>query len=294
MEGILVNSKAGTTSVLRKIVLRERPTNFLDAREFLKCLYQAMKSEMKGYSYRQFAEDLGFGHTNYLHLIVTGQRPISIKAASRMVESMELRAVDRDYFKTLVEYSRAREAHKREEFFGKLVKLKRTALPATLDRDMLEYLSEWHHAVIREMVLLPDFNADPAWISAKLHPFISLEQAEQSLELLKKIGYVELDEVSGRYIIKETNLWTGPFVLSMAVTRYHQKMIEISLDSLTRVPEEQRDYSAATIAISEVDFLDIKTRLQAFGREILEKSAECKNPDRICQVNMQLFTLTKQ
>lgn len=267
---------------------------FLSAVEYLKKVFEHVKKRAGTYSYREFSADLGFGATNYLHLICTGKRPLSAKAALRMEEFLGLASNASHYFVTLAKYQNARRASERETLFETLVALKSKTLSNTLSRDQLEYFSEWYHPVVRELVTLPDFQPTGEWISSRILPRITPDQGRRSLELLERIGFLKRDPETGAWSQSAARVSTPHGAQAMALIRYHQKMIDLGKESITRVKSARRDISALTLTVSESLAQEIKEDIQAFKKAVLEKAESSATAgESIYQLNIQLFPVTE-
>ena len=266
--------------------------DFLSGVEFLKKLYLFKKSNSSKYSYRAFAAELGFGNSNYLHLICTGQRALSGKAALQIAQNLDLSARESRYLEVLAKYESAKDSKDREILFEEILTLKGRQLETSLSKSQLTYFSEWHHATIREMVRLPDFQNNPAWIVERIHPPLTLEKARQSWELLLELGYVAWSEEKEKWQQTEQNVVVPAGASNVAVIRYHQKMAELGKESITRTKSKYRDISAMSIPVDERLLFEIKEELTILKTRILEKSDAVQNSTEIYQLNLQLFPLT--
>jgi uncharacterized protein (TIGR02147 family) len=279
-----------TKADIRRVAEKIAPSSFLDAREYLAAVYQQLKQHFGQYSYVRFTEDMGFGACNAMHLIIHGQRPLTSKGALKIAVNLGLTGVERKYFLNLVA---AQQGEDREEAFDKLVELKTKALPTALDRRQLEFYNHWYNAAILELLSLPDASDDPAWLSARLTPSVPPTKVDNALKLLVKLGHVVKDKDKGRLVPSEAVLTTGNEVLGMAVMRYHQQMIALAKDSLTDVAPLERDISAVTIAVPAARTAELKAKIQAFRKDLLEFSKACTGSDEIVQINIQLFPLAR-
>ena len=267
-------------------------TDHLDYRDYLRAVYTWLKGHQERYSYLQFADDLGFSKTNVMHLIVVGKRPLTSKAADRVVQALELRGIERRYLETLVAYSNSRKPTEREELFQELITIKNRTLKSALEKSQLEYFSEWYHPIIREMMLLPEFSSDPDWLAAKVTPRIRPEQARKSIELLEKLGLAQFDAKKRRHVQTANQITTGDEISSLAVIRYHQRMIELGKESITAIDELERDISAITVSISPETAQKMKREIQAFRKRLLAMADEGKDPNAVYQLNLQFFPIT--
>lgn len=265
------------------------PTSYLDYKPYLSSLFGAIKRDLGKYTYHQFAEDLGFAPTNIAHQFIRGHRKLSLKAAKTIVKSLELKGAERRYFEYMVDYCNVANPQKREELFQKMLQEKAQILSSEQDKAWLDYLSEWYHPVIRELVGLAGFQSDPQWISDQIQPRIRPEQAKKSLELLETLGFIRFDAESHQFRQTQKELSTGHEVRGIGFTRYHQKMIEMGRESLANIPARWRDISATTFSVDEQTFRKIKSLVHEFNARVLSEVRDCPNPDRIFQMNVQLF-----
>lgn len=279
---------------LKKLAAGFFPARSIDVVDFLKHLYTNLKNSDEGYSYRQFSEDLGFGFTNYLHLVVQRRRMLTQKAAQKICEALELRGVVKQQFLAMVRYGRARLNRERDEALQALVDLKARTLQSALDRAQLTYFSAWYHPVVREMVTLPQFDQSPQWIAKHIFPPISVEEARESLTLLEKIGYIRWDDTDARYVTTTEHIRTPAEVLGLGVIKYHHEMLDRARASIATVKPAERDISAVTITLDESLIPEVKLELQNFRKRMLDKSSESKNPSRVYQMNFQFFPMTKE
>jgi uncharacterized protein (TIGR02147 family) len=280
------------TVALKDAAASQKVYEFLRPSDYLKAVYLYIKKHSPRYSYRKFADELGYGPSNYMHLICTGQRKLTLKAAKELSTALSLRGDDRRYFELLVTHECTTSPNKKEELFSELIDIKHKTLPSVVERDMLEYLSEWYYPVVRELANYPEFKADPEWIAGKVSPPISMKQASEALELLLRIGFLVPLENSDKLVPKDVHITTGSLVRSMSVTRYHQVMIELARTALTSVKSQARDFQAITLPVSETLLHEMKTDITVFWQKLLEKSESCPEVDRIYQLNIQLFPVS--
>ncbi|HYX38529.1 MAG TPA: TIGR02147 family protein [Oligoflexus sp.] len=276
------------------VASRVSVSRFLDYREYLQAVYEAIKQEIGKYSYLNFSDDLGFSKTNVLHLIIKGRRPLTSKAALKIADMLQLHGKDRKYFEDLVAYHNSRDSMQRELLFQELVELKAKEVKsedALLAQ--LEFFTEWFHSAIYELSFTNVFTSDPKQLAAMLTPRIRPEQARKSLELLQRLGLVTRDEDSGSYTPTQTRISTGDEIASLAITRYHQKMIELGKESLTAIQPQSRDVSSVSIAIPSSLLPEVKKEISLFRKKLLNMAEQASNADVVYQTNIQFFPLSR-
>ncbi len=281
------------SDLLAKTSSSVAPSGYLDYRLYLKAVFEAVKQQLGSYSYRAFAEDLGFGPTTVMHQIVSGYRPLTLKAAQRVAGPLGLKSIERRFFLALVEHGNTKLAAKRDELFKRLLELKGETLAEELDKDRLEYFSAWWHPVIRELVGARGFKDDPDWIAKKIAPRLRPEQAKESLALLDRLGLIERDAETGKLRQTQKRISTGHRIKGMAIAGFHREMIDLAREALTRVPAQRRDVSALTVCVDEATAQRLKAMIHAFQLQLLDEAEKATDGDEVYQVNIQLFPFTE-
>ncbi|MCB0392465.1 MAG: DUF4423 domain-containing protein, partial [Bdellovibrionales bacterium] len=157
----------------------------------------------------------------------------------------------------------------------------------------MNYYARWFNIVIREMVGLKNFKEEENWIANQFNPPLTESEVRESLINLEKLGLIVRNS-KGRLELNNLSLNTNNEVYSSLVALYHKKMLELASNSIDKVPREERELSALCLPVSEVTAKKIKKKIQEFREELLMIVAEDKNAERVYQVNMQLFPLTKK
>ncbi len=280
-------------SEFHKIALEIKPSRFIDYKNYLKEMYLHAKQHFGRYSYIKFTEELGLGHCNAMYLIIHGKRPLTLKAAKRIVQALGLVGIERQYFLKLVEVSKVTDPAERDKAFDALLQVKSRALPRDIDKDHLKFYTEWYHGAILELLGQRHSSGDPEWLAKTLIPRITPTKAQQSLELLEKIGFVKHDSDTNRLVPSQEHISTGPEVIGMAVISYHQQMIQLAKESLTRIDPFDRNISSVTISLNRAEQELLKQKMDEFRREIIGMSEESAADKDVMQVNLQMFPLAK-
>ena len=274
-------------------LIKVKPSQFLDYKEYLSALFQFGKNTNPNYSYVRFSAEIGLGQGNVAWLIVNDQRRITNNTMYKIIEALELKGYERQYFQTLVAYTNAKEPKKIDALLQKLVYLKSRCLENTTDEQVLKFYSHWYHAIIFEMVGMQKFSSDPEWIRKKLNFSLSEKEVLGSLKVLEDLGLIAFDTEKGRHIKLKKDFETASEVQVLGVMQFHKKMIELGKASIDQLPREQRDIGAVTLAVTPEGRLLIKQEVQAFRRYLMFLGSQFVEPSEIVQVNIQAFTLTQ-
>ncbi len=287
MEGGEVNK-----TELRKIAHDIKITDYIDYRMWMKAIYLEAKHREKSYSYAKMSSDLGLGSSN-AHLVVTGKRDLTAKTGSKVADALKLGSLHRQYFIKLIEYTRAKDAVDRDVFFQELLKIKSKQLPNEIEKQKLQFFSEWYNGAILELLRLDDAKDTPEWISENLSPKVTVPQVKRSLELLKELGYVKFQEDKNRLFPTNKTVSTGNEAAGLAIVRFHQQMLDIAKAAIDGFDYTEREISAVTLSIPHELKPEIKAEIVKLRKKLIEMSNECSNGNEIVQVNFQLFPLAR-
>jgi uncharacterized protein (TIGR02147 family) len=190
---------------------RPRPSvyAFEDYRRYLAAYYEYAKAEQYGFSFRVFSRRARIRSSNYLRLVIDGERNLSHDMAARFGEACELAGPAREFFCELVEYCQARTTQERTRMYERLVRHRAFREARKLESAQAEYHSHWYLPAIRELVRRSDFDSDPKWIARQLRPRISAAEARRALELLSELGLMQQD-AEGRLVQVTEIITTGP------------------------------------------------------------------------------------
>jgi len=265
--------------------------DYVDYRAFLRDFYRKQKDTRRPLSFRGFARRAGIRSYNYLCLVMKGERNLSPEMAVRFARGCGLGKAEADYFCELVAFGQARTAEQRNRCYERLGRFRQFRAAHKLEPAQAAYHSAWYMPAIRELVALPDFKNDPKWIASRLMPPISPAQARDALETLVTLGLLVRD---GRGRVRQADrlITTGSGPLGHHVVNFHRTMISQAAHALDHLPREERDISALTLGVSEHAFARLKERIETFRQELLQMAEIDGPPERVVQVNFQMFPLS--
>ncbi len=284
---------SGTTKKNKSEERHLSPLNYLDYKGYLTALYRARKDDTPKYSYSKFAEDLGFSANNFLSHVISGRRPLTLKAAQTIANALHLKGAEKTYFLTLVKFVNARDSIEREAHFRLLLEYKQGSVGEKLHGDQIAFYSCWHNVAISELLRLPDAPQSPEDIANALVPSIRPLDVRQSLDLLSRIGIIYWDTHHEKWRRTAKDPSTGDEVRDFAIAGFHQQMIDLGKASVTSVSSYQREISSVTILLSEEKMQRVKALVRDLERLILEEDSAAGEGLDVYQCNVQLFPLSK-
>jgi uncharacterized protein (TIGR02147 family) len=268
-------------------------SDYLDYRQFLRDFYVAQKAKSAAFSHRAFSRRAGLRSSNYLSLVMKGQRDLSSEMAPRFARACGLAKSELELFCELVAYGQAKTTEEKQRALARLARFRKFREAHHLLDEQTAYHEHWYMPAIRELVGLPGFREDPAWIAAGLEPAISERQATQALETLQRLGLLVRD-ARGRLRQAQALVTTGQGPLGHQVFAYHHAMIDLAKRALDQLPREQRDISSLTLSVGESTLAVLKQRLFELRQELLQLAELEGMPERVVQLNLQLFPLSRR
>lgn len=264
---------------------------FHDYRAFLRAFYDLNKARSTGFSLRAFSKRAQLRSSNYLKLVMDGQRNLTQEMAPRFAEACTLRGQKVEYFCSLVVFNQAKKATDRDRAFSRLSRFKRYRAVHRLDAAQANYHAHWYMPAIRELVVRRDFREDPQWVARRLMPSITPRDAERALRVLLELELLARD-ASGRLVQVDSLVQTAERPKSDHVQRYHCAMMERAAESIHTVPHQQRQIESITLCLSEARMRDLKARVESFCDEVLQEFQADADSSRVVQLNVQMFPLT--
>lgn len=263
---------------------------YRDYRRFLADIYAFKKSLRAGFSYRRFSQLAGLKSPNYLQLVIQGQRKLSEEVAEAIATALHLSADEKAYFVALVGFENAKTESGREKMQAEIFRRTKKLASREIPRAQAEVLTEWYHLLVRELVALPDFEASGEWISRRLRDLISVAEAEASLSLLEKSGF--LRQENGRYRQTEPVIDTGDAFNELQILSHHRRMLETWMRVLPRLDRDKRELGILNIPISSDKLPELKARIRRFQDEIIGWLESETAPDRIVQLGTYMIPIT--
>src|SRR6187402_3778909 len=124
-----------------------------------------------------------------------------------------------------------------------------------------------------------------------LVPTISVAEARTALSTLLDLGLLVKDN-DGQVRQPDELVTTGTGPLGHHVVNYHRAMLVRASESIDRIPREEREISSVTLCVSQNTLLGLKARIREFRRELLQLAELEGEPERVVQINFQLFPLS--
>ncbi len=264
---------------------------FIDYRKYLCDVYAERKEKNRNFSHRYIAQKVGLKSSGHFAQILQGKVNMSPALSARFVDFLGLNEREADYFEHMVYYGQAKSHSEKKRHFEKLISM-RGMKPRILDAGQYEYYSKWYYSAIRELLGQYRFNGDYRALSRRIVPNITPKEAGEAIELLEKLELIER-RADGSYERLDRIISTGYAAEALAINNLQIEMMELAKESIDRFPKGKRNLSTLTIGVSGREYERIVEELRGFRRRVLEIAGGADVPDRLYQMNFQVFPLTE-
>jgi len=161
-----------------------------------------------------------------------------------------------------------------------------------LDANHYMFYDKWYYTAVREsLAFFPLTDKNFALLGKKIVPSISEKQVENAIRLLVELKLVEKDQ-QGFY--KRTNalLSTGSDIRSLTLNNFIINNMMLAAKAINNGSKDC-NFSSVTFSVSKKDFEEIQDEIRRARRKIMEIAQYSEDPERVYQLNVQLFPMTE-
>jgi uncharacterized protein (TIGR02147 family) len=264
--------------------------SFIDYREFLKTAFQQRQAKNPAFSYRYISQKAGIKSSGFLSWVLKGKRNITSHIAADLAKILLLSKKETSYLLLLVQYNQSRRQQDKQRLFEELLRYKRGPVK-TLTEQQYEFYSQWYIAVVRELIAI--YRITDENFASLLQPAIKPSEAKKALEILCGLGLVRKGK-AGAYERVDASIESGNALRVVAVRKFQMEMMDIAKAAIERFEPAERDVSTITMSIDDETLDKIKCRLDEVRSEIVEMARAVPKPNRVYQLNVQLFPVCKK
>jgi uncharacterized protein (TIGR02147 family) len=266
---------------------------YIDFRQYLADLYKAKRSIDPGFTHAYICHQLGQPNSrSFFNNVIKGRKNLTSVFIELFIKIFGFGNDESKFFRALVNYNQAAGTDEKEFYFDQIVQLNRTPY-SLIHKDAYDYYKNWYHSTIRSLLAIIDFKDDYKTLGNALCPAITLKQARESVELLKRLGMVK-EDANGFVKPVEKVLSTGQSVQNDILQQYQVECFELGKQAIINKQNKPCTTITYTVHVSEIGYKRILSRIEQCKSEI--QSIIHKDeapPERVYQVNLQLFPKSK-
>jgi uncharacterized protein (TIGR02147 family) len=266
--------------------------DYSDYRNAIKDYYEEQKKVNPSFSFRYMSMRAGVKSSAFFKLVMEGKRNLSKTTVLQTANLMKLSKEEAAFFENLVFFNQADTIEQKNHYFEKMVETQKRNHVSIVNDNQMNYFAEWFHPVIRELVVMPWFTGDYEALAQKLKPAISAKQAEASVHLLVKLGF--LKRIGSQFVQAEPSLHAGSAVSDFLLIQYQIKLLKMAAESFDRFLPPQRMSSATTFAVSHKNLKSYIQKIRDFRSQLQELAEHEKDADQVFNLNMIFFPLSQK
>lgn len=267
--------------------------SYIDYRKFLKDYYHYEKERKPYFSFRFFSLQAGIKSPVFLKEVYDGKKNLSRNMIDKFSTAIKFKKREATYFKNLVHFNQAKTAEEKQEYYVVLKSMANLINQHVLKTEFFEFYDKWYTCVIRELITQFNFKNNYELLAASVLPAITVPQARKSVQVLLKLGLVEKQR-NGTYNQVKKDITTGSEVASHVVRNHNRKMLELADNAIVNVPVDQRYCKGITMGITRGCYDLIVAETEAYKDRLLSIVDNCKEPDEVYELYVQLFPLAKK
>jgi uncharacterized protein (TIGR02147 family) len=269
---------------------------YTDYRKYLLDYYKGKKTANPSFSYNSFSLKAGFKNKGFLYSAIHGGKNLAKSSIVKVTHALGLKKNEAEYFENLVFFNQAIDLIERTYFCEKLNNVKLLDKSITVvhqtRKDQYEFYSTWYHSAVRSLIDMFPFKDDFAWLARSVYPQITVKQAEKSVALLEKLGFIEKQK-DGVYKLTTPNITTGNEIIALAALNFHKQASRLVEHALNGVPMEKRNITGLTLGVSERTYQKVCDEIKDFRAKIVNIAQDDLEADRAYQLNFHFFPVTK-
>lgn len=266
--------------------------DYEDYHVYLKDWMEAKRKRKGSFSFQVLANRAGMKSRSFLRLVSLGQKDLLHATALKVSGAMDHDARETEFFLALVGYNNAVDPKERSVYLDKMATFRKPARSEILSAQQYEFFSKWFIIPIWELVATIPFGDDFRLLADRMEPSITVEEARHAVKVLLDLGLIE--PKGDRYAQRSENLHTRDEIVSKAIKGYQADTLALARRALGEMPPELRQINTLTLGLDEVRWEKAKDAIKEFRQRLIDLTAEVPVVDRVYQVNLQAFPLTKQ
>ncbi|MBN1601343.1 MAG: TIGR02147 family protein [Chitinispirillaceae bacterium] len=267
--------------------------SYINYRLFLKDYYEENKEKSKYFSYRYFSTKAGINSPSFLKQVIESKRNLTTISIEKFLAALKFSDKEAAFFRHLVFFNQAKLAREKQQHYTMMLSMMQSVREQRLTALQHEYYNHWFVPVIREVVCHFDFRGNYKELAAAVSPPIAVREARFAVKLLKDLNLIELAP-NGTFRQTAAAIISDSSVGRMAVRSFNREMLKKAEIALDETSIEERQIYGVTVGISKECYNVLVAEMAAFRDRLVSIVNNDKCSDRVYQMQMQLFPLSRK
>lgn len=264
--------------------------SFIEYRDYLLAVYSERKGSNPLFSYRMMGNGMGMD-ASYLAKVLGKTLHLGPKQVPAVIQYLKLKGSAAEYFQLMVQFTKARTAATASALYNRMSTLRPLEFHS-LDSDQYEIFRSWVNPALRSLLGFYRYTGSHRELGAQLEPAVETAEIKKSLHALERTGLVRKTP-DGDFIPAHAHIGTGSLHRPLAAREFQRQASLLQAEALDHVPRAERDISTLTVAGDEKALADIREIVRNCRLAIQKRIDECERPNRVYQINLGVFPLSK-
>jgi uncharacterized protein (TIGR02147 family) len=264
---------------------------YADYHLFLKNLFESRASNGFSLTYEELGRKVGFTSKGFVTQIIQGKSKIPLSKIRKFGKALGLNKKELEYFELLVQFEHAKGRERKNRIFNSLSTRFKTRI-THMGADKFDFYSAWYYSAIRSLLSYYHFKDDYKGLARQLNPAITPGQAKKAIGLMERLSMIRKDE-NGYYQVTDRMITSGDAADTLAIVNYQRVTMDLAKEALDRFKKQERSASTLTLGLSEKGYALLVDKIAALRAELMAIAQYDTQIDRVIQVNVHAFPLTK-
>jgi uncharacterized protein (TIGR02147 family) len=267
--------------------------DYIDLSAFLTDWFAHNRRTKRHFTYGIVARNAKLGRSTLAN-ILAGRRVPAAATLFALARAMGLDDEATGFLVLLREVEASRTLDERGTALKALFDHPHSKTGRRFDPDIVEVLSHWSYLAFYELIRLPAFQEDPAWMAAQLddgdgdNARVTAEDAARALVVLERTGLlVRTDEglLTTGGLAAQSKLEAGP---AMAL---HRSLLDLARERLAEVDERERLFAGGAMTLPRAALPALRSMVwQHISTWNALADAQAPDDDMVvCMVQVQLY-----
>lgn len=266
--------------------------DYTDYRKFLWDYYLHMKKTTSFFSHRYFMRKAEIHSPNFLKNVIDGQKNLTKDSVVKFARAIGFNKRETDYFENVVFFNQSTTYDKKQYFYDRMKLFSQSIVRTIIAEDQTGYFSKWYHCVVRELIVIGNYQDDWDAIAKDVRPRITPSEARESVRLLKSLNLVRKNS-NGTYALVSRNITSGDNpVAKMLIRQHHKDSMRNAITAIDAFPPDQRSCTSLVMSITKDTYKEIEEEINEFRNRVSIIANTSSGSDRVYQVAVQLFPVS--
>ncbi len=267
---------------------------YTDYRKFIKDHSNDLKEIDKSFSQRHLLKKMKISSTGFIANVISAKKNLTPTHVLKMAKIFKLKKTETRYFETLVLFNQAKTLEEKNEFYQRLFALQGISTKYLQKREY-NLFSRWYYVAIREAIYFLKLKKNYRLLAKTMEPSITAAQAEKAIKDLMALDLIDQDS-EGYLVQKSPSLSTAgkDDVGSMQLANFQIATMDLAKRALNKFKTSERDISTMTLTLSKESLAKVKEETAEYRKRLAKIAHDDDQVDRVYQMNIQLFPLTKK